>query len=309
MPILYIRCVIGMNERIREHISYLIQHLDELMNPNAPYWAEMKEKKEFIDILRWKFFELFIERQRLMHILIANHFGIEDFKSSLKNEIDYKQLWTQIDTNWPRKSQLTENEKIELIKSARDRLVKVFDNLSPKCQQERKQVLGKNEHLSELYFLDQSMIGMKGYGFNAQERHFTAVVLVNNSYQYYGHVYFWIEDKRCRMMVIRTSIENILQGCDQKGLKDVGKRLLQGTRDLCAQLCGSSSKRCQDTLVVDTPEGPMPNFLWNLGFRPYLPDTYQFLEQAAQPPKIVPRSANLVDYGLDKIEKYTFYSE
>lgn len=113
----------------------------------------------------------------------------------------------------------------------------------------------------------------------------TAIVLTDND-KYVAHVYTWkpnefhaYKKNQCYMMGIRSSVKNILQGfLGLSHVKDIASRLAEAARRWCALQCaaetiesteGSKSPKsttCQ--LSVQSPFGPMPSKLLQLGFRP-----------------------------------------
>ena len=104
------------------------------------------------------------------------------------------------------------------------------------------------------------------------------------------------------MMGIRTSIENILLGCDAKGMRDIGRRLLEGVRKRCLKDC----KICKQ-LVVHTPVGPMPLLLWKLGFRVLDRSENELQKASVAPPPIVLLDYENPSYAIEHFEKQKFY--
>lgn len=113
------------------------------------------------------------------------------------------------------------------------------------------------------------------------------VLLLDEKKHYLGHVYLWIDlaqPKLCKVMRIRSSIENLLLNTCNLGSKGIAKKLLEGARRLCIQLC--DKKQC--ALQVEFPIGPMPFLLSQLGFVPQL-EGEEIGEPTRKPIKEIPK--------------------
>src|SRR5207244_3151575 len=98
----------------------------------------------------------------------------------------------------------------------------------------------------------------------------------------------------CAMMGIRSSVENILKRCAKKELEKLAFRLLEGVRERCMKKCKEFKDPNQCYISVKAPEGPMPFFLTQVGFRPYNYLTHKY--ETIQVPKI----SNMYKYNFQQ---------
>ena len=99
----------------------------------------------------------------------------------------------------------------------------------------------------------------------------TVLLLVDKDQAYRGHVYLYPgpSSRATTMKGIRTSVQNLL--C-LKPIEKVGKLLAQAAQQVCMKLCSDyDARETKKTsyLCVDAPCGPMPQILFDLGFRAY----------------------------------------
>lgn len=90
----------------------------------------------------------------------------------------------------------------------------------------------------------------------------SAVILLDDGKGYRGHVYLYpgpgeVSSKSMTMQGIRASVQNLM--C-QNPIKNVGSRLADESIQICCR------EKCR-TLWVDAPCGPMPQILFDMGFR------------------------------------------
>lgn len=239
----------------------------------------------------WRSFQLLILREYVMSELVLDYAENEN-KVSFRDWLNSTNptLWSNgIDA-----TRLTEDQEHQMIQSAKEKLLSVWEKLPKTCQnlKSAEDMLASIERHIFRKGLDREIFK------NEEPRtNFSAVIILNDQNYYAGHVYSWENEKdpnECAMMGIRSSVENILKRCAKQELSRLAFRLLEAVRQLCMKKCADYKDPDQCFISVKAPEGPMPFFLKQAGFRPYnyLTQAYEDIE--------VPKISTMYKYNFQQ---------
>jgi hypothetical protein len=248
----------------------IIPHLDDFLVKSFPSGAE-----------NWRAFLLLLLREYILADLCIDWI----FDSKKDRGLSFPSWLSQAEPDiWTTDYlDLTEEEEKLLLQSAKRKLLSIWSNLPEECKDLSfsegmlapliKQIYKKGK---DYWVLSGPVTGLP---------QFSAVIALDTKGHYAGHVYDWQDEKdksQCAMMGIRSSVENVLNRCAKKELQKLAFHLLEGVRQHCLKKC-DSKEECY--LSVKAPEGPMPFFLKQAGFRPYNYLTKQY-EDSLEIPKI-----------------------
>jgi len=237
----------------------LISHLDNFLIDHKFNHAE-----------NWRSFQLLILREYVMSELVLEYIEYIENENKVSfrdwlNGFENLTLWT----NGVDATRLTEDQENKIVESAKEKLLSVWEKLPETCQNLKS--------TEDMLVLIERQIFRKGldrelFGNEEPRTRFSAVIILNDQNHYAGHVYAWENEKdpdECAMMGIRSSVENILKRCVKQELSRLAFRLLEGVRENCMKKCADHKDPDQCFISVKAPEGPMPFFLKQAGFRPY----------------------------------------